>query len=114
MQLPIKLLNSPVEPTKEEIKPEIRGPFRPWPQEQIKLFFEALNENGKDFEAIHTYINSKLKKRNLPEPVLKTKEQVRCFYNRMWHKISKHIKFSEGNLKYRVCLCLLLKIKLSR
>ncbi|KAF5300007.1 hypothetical protein FQR65_LT09263 [Abscondita terminalis] len=85
------------ETTKEETKPEtIKKQLRPtWSQEDKNLFFEALNEFGKDFEAIHLHIATKLKKKGLPDSVMKTKDQVRHFYYRTWHKISKHLKFSD-------------------
>lgn len=81
---------------KEEPKPpETKKPFRPlWSPEDKNLFFEGLNEYGKDFESIHSYISNKLKKKGLPESVIKTKDQVRHLYYRTWHKISKHLKFS--------------------
>lgn len=85
------------EPIKEEVKAEVKKPFRPlWTTEDKNLFFEALNEYGKDFEAIHLYISNKLKKKGLPESVIKTKDQIRHLYYRTWHKISKHLKFSDG------------------
>ncbi|XP_017783762.1 PREDICTED: protein cramped [Nicrophorus vespilloides] len=82
---------------KEEMKPEmkkppLRGPL--WSHEDKTLFFEALNEYGKDFDAIHTSISNKLKKRGVPEYMIKTREQVRHLYYRIWHKASKHLKFS--------------------
>lgn len=67
-----------------------------WSQEDKDIFFEALNEYGKDFEAIQQHINNKFKKKSLPDSVVKTKDQVRHFYYRTWHKVSKHLKFSEG------------------
>ncbi|KAK4887661.1 hypothetical protein RN001_003932 [Aquatica leii] len=84
------------EAAKEETKPEANKKLRPtWSQEDKNLFFEALNEFGKDFESIHSYIATKLKKKGLPDSVMKTKDQVRHFYYRTWHKISKHLKFSD-------------------
>lgn len=85
-------------PVKEEVKPpETKKPFRTlWSPEDKTLFFEALNEYGKDFEQIHQYISNKLKKKGLPESVIKTKEQIRHLYYRTWHKISKHLKFNSG------------------
>ncbi|KAK5644228.1 hypothetical protein RI129_008073 [Pyrocoelia pectoralis] len=85
------------EPIREEIKPEVnKRQLRPtWSQEDKNLFFEALNEFGKDFESIYLYIAAKLKRKGLPDSVLKTKDQVRHFYYRTFHKISKHLKFSD-------------------
>lgn len=36
------------------------------------------------------------KKRGKPANMVKNKEQVRHFYYRTWHKISKHIDFANG------------------
>lgn len=85
------------ETTKEEVKPEVnKRQLRPtWSQEDKNLFFEALNEFGKDFESIYLSIAAKLKRKGLPDSVLKTKDQVRHFYYRTFHKISKHLKFSD-------------------
>uniref|UniRef100_A0A1B6CF80 SANT domain-containing protein n=1 Tax=Clastoptera arizonana TaxID=38151 RepID=A0A1B6CF80_9HEMI len=55
------------------------------------LFFEALGEYGKDFEAIQNHIVMKAKKRG--EKISKNKDHVRLFYYRMWHNISKYLKF---------------------
>lgn len=38
----------------------------------------------------------KYKKRGKPANMVKNKEQVRHFYYRTWHKISKHIDFANG------------------
>lgn len=82
---------------KSEPRTETKKLFRPtWSQEDKNMFFEALNEYGKDFEAIYSHITNKLRKKGLPDSVMKTKDQVRHFYYRTWHKISKHLKFSEG------------------
>lgn len=42
----------------------------------------------------------KYKKRGKPAHMVKNKEQVRHFYYRTWHKISKHIDFATGELLY--------------
>ena len=34
-----------------------------WQQDDTRWFFEALNENGKDFNAIHSYMTNRLKKK---------------------------------------------------
>lgn len=82
-------------PVKEEPKPEVKK--RPmWSPEDKSLFFEALNEFGKDFDSLQNYISNKQKKRGLPESSFKTKDQIRHVYYRTWHKISKHLKFSSG------------------
>ncbi|XP_018573736.1 protein cramped [Anoplophora glabripennis] len=82
---------------KEEIKQDIKKCYRPlWTSDDKNMFFEALNEFGKDFENIQLYISMKLKKKGVPENLIKTKDQVRHLYYRSWHKISKYVKFSEG------------------
>lgn len=53
-------------------------------------------QHGKDFEAIQNNIAMKYKKRGKPANMVKNKEQVRHFYYRTWHKISKHIDFANG------------------
>lgn len=55
-------------------------------------------QHGKDFEAIQNNIAMKYKKRGKPANMVKNKEQVRHFYYRTWHKISKHIDFASGEL----------------
>lgn len=55
---------------------------------------------GKDFESIHNLIVNKCKKKGAVLPItVKNKEQVRHFYYRTWHKISKLIQPVEGNDK---------------
>ncbi|CAG0879078.1 unnamed protein product [Cyprideis torosa] len=63
-----------------------------WSPAEKNIFFEALNEHGKDFDAIQSYFAAKVKKRGLPANVSKNKEQVRHFYYRTWHKVSKWIR----------------------
>lgn len=53
-------------------------------------------QHGKDFEAIQNNIAMRYKKRGKPANMVKNKEQVRHFYYRTWHKISKHIDFANG------------------
>lgn len=45
----------------------------------------------------------KYKKRGKPANMVKNKEQVRHFYYRTWHKISKHIDFANGELPFYLC-----------
>ncbi|KAJ8911082.1 hypothetical protein NQ315_000542 [Exocentrus adspersus] len=81
---------------KEETKQDIKKCYRPlWASDDKAMFFEALNECGKDFEAIQMYISTKLRKKGVPENLIKTKDQVRHLYYRTWHKLSKYVKFSE-------------------
>ncbi|XP_066245130.1 protein cramped [Euwallacea similis] len=81
---------------KEEPKGDVKKEVRKWSYSDKLMFFEAVNEFGKDFEAIQQYINSKLKKRGSSEEQLRTKEHVRQFFIRTFHEVSKHVKFSEG------------------
>lgn len=68
-----------------------------WSMEDKNTFFKALNEYGKDFDALQSYFLCQGKKKGLPDVMIKNKEQIRHFYYRTWLKISKHLKFSEGN-----------------
>ena len=63
-----------------------------WSYEDKAIFFEALNECGKNFEAIQVYFqkNNKNKLRGL-----KNKDQIRTFYYRTWHKICKYVDFAD-------------------
>lgn len=58
-----------------------------WSSEDKAIFFDALNEHGKNFDAIQMTFKNKKKSKN--------KEQIRTFYYRTWHKISKHVDFTE-------------------
>lgn len=60
------------------------------------FFFEALNEFGKDFEAIANYVNTKSKRKHISDITFKSREQVRLFYSQSYQKIAKYLKFSEG------------------
>lgn len=81
--------------------PETKGKrqWELWSVEDKDSFFEGLCEYGKDFESIHNLIVAKCRKKGNVMPVtVKNKEQVRHFYYRTWHKISKLIEPVE-NLK---------------
>lgn len=67
-----------------------------WSMEDKNLFFEAINDCGKDFEAIQNYLTTKMRKKGNTGYTIKNKDQVRHFYYRTWHKISKYITFNEG------------------
>uniref|UniRef100_A0A8C6XND8 Protein cramped-like n=1 Tax=Naja naja TaxID=35670 RepID=A0A8C6XND8_NAJNA len=77
---------------KEEGK-KVRRQWESWSTEDKNTFFEGLYEHGKDFEAIQNNIALKYKKKSKPASMVKNKEQVRHFYYRTWHKISKYIDF---------------------
>ncbi|XP_044749049.1 protein cramped [Coccinella septempunctata] len=66
-----------------------------WISEEVNnLFFDAVNEYGKDFENIYAFILQKLKKKGVTDEF--RKDHVRHLYYRTWHKISKYLKFSDG------------------
>lgn len=65
-----------------------------WSAEEQDIFFQALNEYGKDFEKIQSVLIAKAHEKDVPENLVKSKEQIRLFYLRTWHKLSKHLKFS--------------------
>lgn len=69
-----------------------------WANVERNLFFEAVNEYGKDFENIAHYINLKLKRKNANDPNSKTKEHTRQMFHQTFHKVLKYLKFSEGKL----------------
>lgn len=73
-----------------------RMPKALWSTSEKNLFFEALNEYGKDFDSITAYICNKMKKKGVPDNMTKKKHQVSHFYYRTWQKVSKHIKFGDG------------------
>ncbi|XP_034098264.1 protein cramped [Drosophila albomicans] len=67
-----------------------------WTNVERNCFFDALNEFGKDFEAVANCINSKLKRRNAnSEYSFKSKDQVRQHYYQTYHKISKYVRYSD-------------------
>ncbi|XP_021107061.1 protein cramped-like isoform X4 [Heterocephalus glaber] len=80
---------------KEEGK-KVRRQWESWSTEDKNTFFEGLYEHGKDFEAIQNNIALKYKKKGKPASMVKNKEQVRHFYYRTWHKITKYIDFDNG------------------
>ncbi|KAJ8245810.1 hypothetical protein GJAV_G00260550 [Gymnothorax javanicus] len=73
---------------------KVRRQWESWSTEDKNTFFQGLYEHGKDFEAIQNNIALKYRKKGKPASMVKNKEQVRHFYYRTWHKISKYIDFS--------------------
>lgn len=67
-----------------------------WTVIERNLFFDALNEFGKDFESIASYINGKQKRKNVTDPTYKAKEHVRLLYYQTFTKIAKYLRFSDG------------------
>lgn len=76
-----------------------RRPWEQWSTEDKNSFFEALCEYGKDFESIQSYIAQRSKKKGVPPHGIKNKDQVRHFYYRTWHKISKVMDIGEADVK---------------
>jgi len=68
-----------------------------WSAEDTNSFFEGLNEFGKDFESIQWFMVNRAKRKGSCEQAIKSKEQLRHFYYRTWHKICKYIEFPKGN-----------------
>jgi hypothetical protein len=70
-----------------------------WSASDKHIFFDVLNEYGKDFDSIHQHFQAKFKttrgnsKAPLPAHYIKNKNQIRHFYYRTWHKIAPHIQF---------------------
>lgn len=71
-----------------------------WSNVERNLFFDAINEFGKDFESIANYINGKQKRKNATDPTYKAKEHVRLLYYQTFTKISKYLRFSEGKTMF--------------
>ncbi|KFB39108.1 AGAP001029-PA-like protein [Anopheles sinensis] len=99
--------NNPV-PTERKEQPKASGAVLPktitpqkpmravWSNHDKNLFFEALNEYGKDFESILNYLNSKKRRKDnaCEQQVFKTKD-VRNLYYQFNQKISKYLHFSD-------------------
>lgn len=62
-----------------------------WSADDKAAFFEALNEHGKNFDAIEKYMISRAKKRG--DGAAKNREKARYFYYRAWHKLSRYVQF---------------------
>ena len=83
--------------TTQKTPSQVRANRPTWSNVERNHFFDALNEFGKDFEAIGNFINAKLKRRSPATDVtFKTKDQVRQHYYQTYHKICKYTRFSEG------------------
>ncbi|XP_049290822.1 protein cramped [Anopheles funestus] len=95
----------PLTERKEPVKPLasslLKTPNQPkqmrivWSNHDKNLFFEALNEYGKDFEAILNYLNTKKRRKdNTEQQVFKSKD-VRNLYYQFNQKAMKYIHFSD-------------------
>nr|SVE92869.1 EOG090X01XB [Moina brachiata] len=75
-----------------QVEEKRRRAWEQWSADDIAAFFEGLNEFGKDFDAIQNSLITRSKKKNqLNVTNTKNKDQVRHFYYRTWHKISKYL-----------------------
>ena len=76
------------------LEPKSKRAWEQWSWEDKKIFFEALNECGKNFDAMQIFFHKKNRKN-------KNKEQIRTFYYRTWHKICKYVDFPDrDNAEY--------------
>lgn len=66
-----------------------------WSNQDKNLFFEALNEYGKDFEGIANYLNTKKRRKDSnSENTFKVKD-VRHLYYQFNQKVAKYLHFSD-------------------
>uniref|UniRef100_A0A1B0GHX4 Polycomb-group transcriptional regulator n=2 Tax=Lutzomyia longipalpis TaxID=7200 RepID=A0A1B0GHX4_LUTLO len=94
-----KTKDDAVPPKPANPPPRISRPIV-WSNTERNIFFEGLNEYGRDFDAITHFMNHKLKRRQpLEQPIYKA-GQVRQLYYQTFHKISKYLKFSDDVRKY--------------
>ena len=77
-------------------KAKAKRQWESWGTKGKDAFFEALNEFGKDFDKIQSYIAAKHKRRGDQPALIKNKDQVRHFYYRTLNKISKYIPSDKG------------------
>jgi hypothetical protein len=66
-----------------------------WINIEKNMFFDALNEFGRDFDAIANYINHKMKRKVATEMNYKLSYHVRTLYYQMFQKCAKYLKFSD-------------------
>lgn len=81
-----------VQKTPSQPKPPTKST---WANIERNYFFDALNEFGKEFDAIGNYINSKMKRKSSTDAAFKTTNQVRQHFYQTFHKICKYIRFSD-------------------
>lgn len=90
---PEKVATAPKTPTTNQSK----QPKRLWSNMERSLFFEALNEYGKDFEAITQHINQKMRRKVYgAETSCKSRDQIRHMYLQTFQKASRYLRFSDG------------------
>lgn len=91
--------NAPKTPTQNQrLTPKIL-----WSNTERGLFFDAVNEYGRDFEGIAQYINQKMKRKVGCETNARTRDQIRQLYMQTFHKVTKYVRFSEG--ESIICRC---------
>jgi hypothetical protein len=63
-------------------------------------------KNGKNFESITQYFNARQKRYKIDDGVnvQKSKEQIRHFYYRTWHKIIKYVSIPMLKINSSVCV----------
>ncbi|XP_055585908.1 protein cramped [Uranotaenia lowii] len=66
-----------------------------WTNQDKSMFFEALNECGKDFEGIVNYLNTKKRRKDSGSDVVFKVKDVRHLYYQFNQKVSKYLHFSE-------------------
>ena len=60
-----------------------RRTWERWSKEDTYIFFEGLNEFGKDFDKLQSHFKAKYRnKKNFPDNYIKNKDQIRHFYYR--------------------------------
>jgi len=104
-----KKVKTPVDDIAEETEDysnkKRRRTWELWRPNEKHIFFEALNEYGKDFDKIQYHFQAKLKKQKNLSPhsikshQIKNKNQIRHFYYRTWHRISAHLHFTSDLTK---------------
>ena len=87
--------------TEDDKKPE--GPpekskrtWEKWSPSDKAVFFEALNDFGKNFQALQNHIAKKKMKNKAGQDQVRNRDQIRFFYYRTLNKISKYVQFPPG------------------
>lgn len=105
----IHKLRTPIAPPEKKEAPTEAPPVNPpktpsqtkvhvrvqWNNAERTLFFDALNEYGRDFEQISRFINLKMRRKTPTEVDYKTKDHIRQIYYQQYQKASKYLCFSE-------------------
>lgn len=103
--------NNEKEVNDSTVQTKNRRQWGQWSDNDIECFFKGLSDYGKDFPSIQLHM--KKKQRSKHEYDTKTKEQIRCFYNRTWAKLAKSLNLAQETsqkrayrreLHYMLCL----------